>query len=280
MEDLTKQQMVLLTVLVSFVCSAATSVTVVSLLTDAAPTVSQTINNIVEKTIERVVTGTTTPVVIKPSPAPVLSESEKVISAVQENLPKLVIIRSKEKEGESATSTEKIGIGAVISPDGLIATDSSLIGEGTEFIIALGDKYRYAKKVYFDNNFHLAILQTDGAVKGDKSTEILTFSPLSYMKDDAKLGLPIIVLGGENGKSMTRGTLTEVPEDKTLPLLVGDITLTSAQKGGIVFGLDGKAIGVVLSSPLGVPQIFHYSNIISALGDYKDLKQNAAKTQI
>jgi hypothetical protein len=280
MEDLTKQQMVLLTVLVSFVCSVATSVTIVSLLTDAAPTVSQTINNIVEKTIERVVTGTTTPTVIKPSPTPVLSESEKVISAVQENLPKLVVIRSKEKEGETATSTPKIGIGSVVSPDGLIATDSSLLGEGTEFIITFGDKYRYAKKVYFDNSLHLTILLADGAVKGDKNTEAATFSSLSYTREDMKLGSPILVLGGENGRSITRGTLTEAPEDKTSPLLVGDISLTAAQKGGIVFGLDGKVIGFVLSSPLGVPQIFHYSNIISALGDYKDLKQDAVKTQI
>ena len=52
MEDLTKQQMVLLTVLVSFVCSVATSIMIVSLLTDTAPAVSQTINRIVEKTID------------------------------------------------------------------------------------------------------------------------------------------------------------------------------------------------------------------------------------
>jgi hypothetical protein len=134
--------------------------------------------------------------------------------------------------------------------------------------------------VYFDNNLHLTLLLADGAVKGDKNTEAIAFSPLSYTREDMKLGSPILMLGGENGRSMTRGTLTEAPEDKTLPILAGDISLTIAQKGGIVFGLDGKAIGFVLSSPLGIPQIFHYSNIISALGDYKNLKQDAVKTQI
>ncbi|MCK9352044.1 MAG: trypsin-like peptidase domain-containing protein [Candidatus Paceibacterota bacterium] len=278
MEDLTKQQMVLLTVLVSFVCSIATSIMIVSLLTDTTPIVSQTINNIVEKTIEKVVTGTTTPVVIKPTtPTPIKTENERIISAVQINLPKLVSIREKAIEGGSATGTAKIGIGSIVSADGLIAVDSSMVGEKTEFTVFFGDKYRPAKKVYADNASHVALIQAGDAIKGDKNTEGITFSPLSYSRSDMTLGLPMIALGGENGRSMTKGTLTEMPDDKTSPIASEDMSLSDAYKGGIVFGQDGKVIGFILSSSIGDPEIIPYSNILSAINQYKSPTAEAAK---
>jgi hypothetical protein len=277
MEDLTKQQMVLLTVLVSFVCSVATSIMIVSLLTDTAPVVTQTINNIVEKTIEKVVTGTTTPIYIKTPSVPVMTEGEKVLSALQINLPKMVSIREKALVGESATSTVKIGVGTMVSPDGLILVDSSVIGEKTEFIVFFGDKYRTAKKVYFDNTLHLAFLQTGDAIKDDKNTEGIVFFPVVYSRTDLSLGLPMVALGGENGKSMARGTLTEIPDKKTSSLVSGDMTITASYKGGIVFGLDGKVIGFVLSNPTGIPEIKQSSNIVSVINDYKALKTESVK---
>jgi hypothetical protein len=250
---------------------------IVSLLTDTAPVVSQTINSIVEKTIERVVTGTTTPVFIKTPPAPVMTENEKVISAVQSNLSKLVSIREKAPAGESATSTSKIGIGTVVSSDGLILVDSSVIGEKTEFLIFFDDKYRMAKKVYFDNTLHLALLQTGDVIKDDKNTEGIVFSPVVYTRGELSLVLPIVALGGENGKSIARGTLTEIPDKKTSSLVSGDMTLNASYKGGIVFGLDGKVIGFVLSTPEGIPVIEQYANVLSAINDYKALKDNTVK---
>ena len=55
MENLNKQQLVLLTILVSFVTSIATGITTVSLLDHTAPSINQTINRVVEKTIETVI---------------------------------------------------------------------------------------------------------------------------------------------------------------------------------------------------------------------------------
>jgi hypothetical protein len=279
MEDLTKQQMVLLTVLVSFVCSVATSISIVALLTDAAQPVTQTINNVIEKTIEKVVTGTTTPVYVKQPPVVVKSESEKVITAVGINLPKIVVVRDTTKEGEvpNATSTAKLGIGAVVSPEGLIAADSSTLGEKTDFIIVFGDKYRLAKKVYTDTVLHLALLQTGEPTKGDTNTDGITFAPPAYMRGEMTLGLPLVALGGENGKSMIRGSLTELPDKKTSPLIAGDLALPESYKGGIVFSLDGNVLGFILSGTEGRSQIIYYTNILSVISDYKNSKPETPK---
>ena len=55
-EDLNKTQLLLLTVLVNFVAAIATSVLTVSMLAEAPTTVTQTVNRIVENTIETVTT--------------------------------------------------------------------------------------------------------------------------------------------------------------------------------------------------------------------------------
>ena len=58
LEHLTKHQIVLLTLLVSFVTSIATGIVTVSLVNQAPPSVTRTINQIVEHTVERVVPAT------------------------------------------------------------------------------------------------------------------------------------------------------------------------------------------------------------------------------
>lgn len=55
MKDLNKSQLILLALLISFVASIAASIATVTLLQQAPPGVTQTINRIVEKTIETVV---------------------------------------------------------------------------------------------------------------------------------------------------------------------------------------------------------------------------------
>ncbi|MFZ1987985.1 MAG: hypothetical protein WAV21_03075 [Minisyncoccia bacterium] len=59
-DDLSKSQLLLLTLLVNFVMSIATGIVTVALLDESSATVTQTVNRIVEHTIETVVPATVT----------------------------------------------------------------------------------------------------------------------------------------------------------------------------------------------------------------------------
>lgn len=68
-EDLTKSQLILLTVLVNFVTAVATGILTVSFLDTAPPVVTQTVNRIVEHTVETVTQATPAAVIQAPKPS-------------------------------------------------------------------------------------------------------------------------------------------------------------------------------------------------------------------
>lgn len=87
-EDLSKSQLLLLTILVNFVVSIATGVLTVSLLDAAPQTVTQTVDRIVDHTIETVTTQV--PAIGKQTPAP--SSEDLLTSAIAADAAHMVVI--------------------------------------------------------------------------------------------------------------------------------------------------------------------------------------------
>ena len=112
MEDLSKTQIVLLCILVSFVVSIGTGIITFSLLSEAPPAVTQTINRVVEHTIERVVSDGDQKVVTKEV---IVSEGDLIVEAINKNTDKIVWIRN--------TQGELLSLGVVVSKTGLIVAD-------------------------------------------------------------------------------------------------------------------------------------------------------------
>lgn len=97
-EDLSKSQLLLLTVLVNFVTAIATAVLTVSLLAETPTTVVQTVNRIVDHTIETV---TQVPVIAS-QPDDVPSSEELLVAAISGNAARAVSLYHDEDKRDSA----------------------------------------------------------------------------------------------------------------------------------------------------------------------------------
>ncbi len=261
MEDLTKQQIVLLNLLVSFVASTATSIVIVSMLTDSTPVISQTFNRIVEKTIERVVTGTTTPSVIKvPAVAPVLTENDQIVASVQSNLSYMASIFTPKTE---TSEGEKRGIGFLADGGGVVATDAGVLGEWNEFSVTLLNGKTYTgKKVFVDEKTGVALLE----LFDDKKLITLRGAPLSL--SDPKLGQTILSLGGKSGGAVSQGIVSEITKSQIL----SSLSLSLSDRGGPIFGVDGRVIGINMIPAEGKGFSLSSAQIQSAINEYKKPK--------
>ena len=97
-EHLSKSQIILLTLLVSFVTSIATGIVTVSLMEQAPPSISQSVNRIVERTVEKVVPGSQTASVITREKTVVVKESELIPQAVEYISPSVARVYSSSSD--------------------------------------------------------------------------------------------------------------------------------------------------------------------------------------
>ncbi len=118
-EELTKTQIILLVLLVTFVTSIATGIVTVSLLAQAPPAVTQTVNHIIQRTVEAVSPETEQPTTVKETTV-IVKEDELVTSSIAASFSKVGVVR----EGVASTSPAA-ALGFVI-PGGLLLTDASV----------------------------------------------------------------------------------------------------------------------------------------------------------
>src|SRR3989338_3652435 len=117
MEELNKNQIVLLVLLVSFVTSIATGIVTVTLMGQAPPAVTQTINRIVERTIEKVVPRETqVSTVIKEVPV-IVTEEALIVKVVNEGSKAIARIVTATDEAKFVSSGFLIDGGLVITVD-------------------------------------------------------------------------------------------------------------------------------------------------------------------
>src|SRR6185295_4552852 len=104
LEHLNKHQIVLLTLLVSFVTSIATGIVTVSLMGQAPPSISRTINQIVERTVETVAAA--------PAPTQPAAVTQKT-----------VVVKDDDLTAQSIASVQKAMVRIVDAknPDTLLA---------------------------------------------------------------------------------------------------------------------------------------------------------------
>ena len=125
-EDLNKTQLILLTLLIAFVTSIATGIITTTLLAEAPVSLTQTINRVVERTIETVAPESISAKYI------LSADDKKLLEAVSRAISVSVEIREK----GAATSTPGI-LGIIVSEDGLIVASAKGIVSSSLYIAIL-----------------------------------------------------------------------------------------------------------------------------------------------
>lgn len=138
LEELTKSQIVLLVLLVSFVTSIATGIVTVSLLAQAPPAITQTVNRVIERTVETVVPSENqaAAAVITKETTVVVKEDDLITQSITDAFGKVARIH----EG-TATSSPIIALGTVVG-SGTIVTDASMVS-GEHAVELGGNEYRF-----------------------------------------------------------------------------------------------------------------------------------------
>jgi S1-C subfamily serine protease len=214
-EHLNKTQILLLTLLVSFVTSIATGIVTVSLMGQAPQGVTQTVNRIVERTVEKVVTqpirSTAAAITgVAPVPAPVASETTVVvkeddlaadsIARVQNSMVRLVE-RGGNEDGAFAR-------GVIVDKSGVVVADRATTDPnlGTDVILSTGERFRAEPRPallgevlrYYD-------LNTTGT-----TTPALSAIPLAD-HSHLRLGQSVIRIGGRTRDSVAEGVISILP---------------------------------------------------------------------
>jgi S1-C subfamily serine protease len=249
MEDLTKTQIVLLSILVSFVTSIGTGIITSSLLNNASAGVSQTINRVVERTIEKVVpspgggTVKETTVVVK--------EEDLIMSAVGKIGPSVVRIKNL----PSSDSQETLqSLGLVVSKNGLIVADKKYFIQGQNYNVKTSDgTVLPASVVAVDDKNSIAFL------KADNSGSKYSFVPASLGDSDKlKLGQTIVSIGGQSNNSVSIGNISDLSyaDESAASSTSGNRRVTSIESqiilkdnvvGGPLLNVDGDIVGIKLS---------------------------------
>ena len=239
MEELNKSQIVLLTLLVSFVTSIATGIVTVSLMEQAPPVVAQTVNRVIERTIETVAPASQAAAsAVSRERTVVVRETELISQAVAKVSPSIVRLYTS-----SSTTATFLGIGVVLSADGMLVTDAEALGKLDTLSIALSDGTRLqALVVERDKASGLVFLQAT-------STEsTITLKPATIALAAPLLGQTVVALSGKSVVRIEDGIVTALipSEDGSSggPTIDTNISPDSTLAGSPIINTEGEIVGI------------------------------------
>ncbi len=254
MEDLTKHQLILLTLLISFVTSIATGVMTVSLLQEAPVEINRTINRVVEKTIEKVTpeTGVLAPAKTKEVTTVVVKEEDLILSAI--NTSTQSIVRIKEKNYLSGEVT-LYGLGIIVAPDGTLIADRKTINAGNIYTGVFADGSELQLNPLGTERKNTFILFK--AIIPEKVDKKYTFTVSSFAQKIPSLGQSVIALGGERDNTVAVGrigTVTHREETvasttvRHVASIEADIATKDMLSGSPLFNLSGELMGIQVTN--------------------------------
>jgi S1-C subfamily serine protease len=248
LEELTKQQIVLLALLVAFVSSTASAIVVVRLMEEAPVTSSPTINRVIERTVQQIIPGETKE--ITKINTVIIKEEDLVVEAINTNKNSVVLIRE--------TITDELGIQThIINGSGLYLEDGYIVSDG-RLISGPGDYYLEDGEVRIPLSFvgrdqsGFSILRVDESI----NLNDMSFAPKT-VKDGlvTLVGQSAIILSSNPNFAAFTGlvssrspfvVLHEEGEEFLFSKINIDISLDQSSSGGVLVNSDGEVVGLIM----------------------------------
>lgn len=281
MEDLTKSQLILLALLVSFVTSIATGIVTVSLVNQAPPQVTQTVGRVIEKTIERVSPSDSD--IASVVETIIVSDEEMTVKAVEKVMPAVVsVVATKDvpvlepyfvnpfgddplfrdlnlkvpQYREKGTEQKKIssGTGFIISSDGTVATNKHVVADTeANYSVILNDGRKFEVDVVARD-----LVQDIAILKIKKAESEDTFKYVSLgNSDNIKIGQKVIAIGnalGELQNTVSVGIVSglnreivassSIGEERLSEVIQTDAAINFGNSGGPLINLRGEIVGI------------------------------------
>ena len=224
-EDLSKSQLLLLTILVNFVVSIATGVLTVSLLDQAPTTVTQTVNRIVDHTIETVTTEV--PVIRDSDGGP--TTEELLTSAIAGSAERNVTVTR-------AGSTEEFG-GVYLPLSKVVVTVSADLPGHIRVVFSNGSAAE-ADRISEDGNLKVYAFPEGTVLPSAPSTELVPST-------NVKQGQTAIALDASGGA--VTGIISKVDGEGIRA------NLPNVRNGSAIVNLSGGIIGIAGGGGLFLP---------------------------
>lgn len=240
-EQLSKSQIVLLTLLVSFVTSIATGIVTVSLMDQAPPAVAQTVNRIIERTVEKVTpTGLAAATAVTQEKTVVVKESDLISQAVSRANPSLVRLYT--------TSTDTpifLGLGVVLDASGTIVSDADIFKEGDVAIAELANgSHARVSLTSQDATSAIAYFAPAASTTDGKP---LIWNPITIAGSHPALGATVIAIGGKSTARIASGIITTLiasADDKAPQVIDTDVSPDAILPGSPLITSEGTLLGL------------------------------------
>lgn len=244
-EQLSRSQTILLTLLVSFVTSIATGIVTVSLMDQAPPSIAQTVNRVIERTIQQVVSNQSAAAVVTQEKTVVVKESELVSQAVARATPSIVRLYSSDAENPAF-----LGLGIIVEASGTIAIDSSILGDSGDAIAELSNT-SHVRTIVTSRDVGNGIAYLAPSATSTIEGKAPAWNPISISANNPILGTSVVALSGKTVARVAAGIVTSILPDLPTPdsqIVDTDINSTSLMSGSPLVDTNGSLIGISTSA--------------------------------
>ena len=250
MDHLNKTQLVLLAILVSFVSSISTGIVMIKLTENSPQPITQTINRVIEKTIERVAPEKSTSIVTK-----IVKEEELIVSAIEKNSGNVVKIKT-DVDLEKNNPGTLLGYGFVFSgSDKLIVTDLNLVADkDIPYVIEFSNGTTVKAERVYGSESGVAIMKFSESAGG----KIPEFNNSSLTSDKSvKVGQTVVGIADTVSTGLISGvifekdnpTATSTPSgeaEKTHMSAIKTNITSTEETGWPLINLEGEVVGVAI----------------------------------